>query len=172
MLPRRKIVAIIMQITLLFFSAVPKTQADLQITREEAITILIEKVIKPDEKNGKVMAFCLQSPLKKGDIVEPAFYPKTIAEKPIRKIQTPTWFFWIDDYPYTDFFAHPARFVYIDANTTNPILGHGIIVERFGWWPKINGQHLYRSTSERAGSHDLVYGSRPSFFDRLKFFLR
>ena len=151
-----------------FGCAFQKAWSDDLLTRDQAISILIEQVINPDKNKDNMMVFGPQSQLQKGDVVEPAFLSTKNSDELIYKIQNPKWFFWIDDNPLNDMFVHTTRFVYIDSKHPNPTIGDGIIIKEVGWWPKINGQQLYRSSSERTNSPDRVYGSRPSFRDILR----
>lgn len=47
------------------------------------------------------------------------------------------YFFWIDDMTNADF-AHPVRFVTVDANNPSPTVSNGgISVTNYNWWPEV-----------------------------------
>jgi hypothetical protein len=137
--------------------AFQKAWSDDLLTRDQAITILVEQVINPSLNKDTLMAFGPQDMLASGDVVEPALLNTPPYAGSTKTIQTPTWFFWIDDEPKSDF-VHYCRFVYIDAGNANPTIGDGITVETQGWWPKINGTNYYKLYQERVESDDFVYG--------------
>lgn len=49
---------------------------------------------------------------------------------------SPSYFFWINDEAPADF-EHPVRFAIVDAFVPAPVLGNGITVAPFDWWPLI-----------------------------------
>ena len=131
------------------------------MTREEAKQIIIERVITGDPNKDKLMAFGPQNMLITGDIVAPFIVGRAPFPGVSRIIDKDTWFFWIND-DINDLFAHPTRFVYIDANHTDPTIGDGIIIDEAGWWPRINGIDHYRYSADRnKESTDWVYGQLP-----------
>ena len=128
------------------------------LTREQAISVLIAQVINPSPNKDTLVASGPQNRLPPGTVVEPHRPEATPYPASARTIQAPTWFFYIDDKPEYGF-VHPTRFVYIDANNPNPVIGNGIIVDAQGWWPKINGVEV-----EYNGPYtplDIVYGAYP-----------
>ncbi|AEB08881.1 hypothetical protein [Desulfobacca acetoxidans] len=129
------------------------------LTRDQAISVLIAQVINPSPNKDTLMAFGPQNMLQPGTVVEPSMLNTPPYPGSSRTIQTPTWFFWINDEPEYRF-VHACRFIYIDATRANPIVGDGIIVETQGWWPKINGVEIYEGGPYV--SPDLVYGNPPS----------
>jgi hypothetical protein len=144
-----------------FFSIVgcafQKAWSDDLLTRDQAVSILMEQVINPSINKDILMAFGPQNMLSGGDVVEPDLLDTPPYAGSTKTIQTPTWFFWIDDKPKAGF-VHDCRFVYIDASITNPTIGNGITIEVQGWWPKINGTIYYDVYEERIKSADFVYG--------------
>ncbi len=138
-------------------------------SREDAIQILIDQVIKGDPNKDVLMAFGPQNMLVTGDIVAPAIGDSKNFSGAARTIDRDTWFFFIND-EINDCFVHPTRFVYIDANHANPTVGDGITIDVQGWWPKINNIHFYRYPEERIDdSPDRVYGSIPIIFKLLRY---
>ena len=131
------------------------------LSRREAIDILIREVILSSPTRDVLMAFGPQQPLTSNDKVEPpdrGFDPR---QGTVRAIEKPTWFFWIDDEPDAKF-AHPTRYVYIEADQADPRLNNGIIVDFQAWWPMINGKHyLSRDADRFFDCRDKVYGQAP-----------
>lgn len=135
--------------------------ASATMTREEAKQVLINRVIAGDPNEEKLMAFGPQNISVAGDVVAPFIIGKQPFPGISRIIEKDTWFFWIND-ETNCFFAHLTRFVYIDANHTNPVIGDGIIIDEAGWWPQINGVDHYRYNSDRSeDSADWIYGQAP-----------
>ena len=129
--------------------------------REEAKQFLINRVIAGDSNEGNLMCFGPQNMLSAGDVVAPFIIEKQPYPGVSRTLDKDTWFFWIND-DINDYFSHPTRFVYIDADHPNPTIGDGIIIDDAGWWPKINGIDYYRYSSDRTeASSDWVYGQLP-----------
>ena len=128
------------------------------LTRDQAVSALIAQVINPSPNKDTLVASGPQDMLPQGTLVEPHGLNTPPYPGSARTIQTPTWFFYIDDEP-EHLFVHACRFVYIDANNPDPVMGDGIIVETQGWWPKINGVETHGGTMHT--SPDLVYGSHP-----------
>ena len=127
----------------IFLVVVLTNSAYAQITRQEAVRVLIDEVITGDSYEDQLMAFGPQNILSSGNTVSPFILGKQPYPGTSRTLDRATWFFWINDEP-NDLFMHSTRFVYIDANHTNPTIGDGIIIDQAGWWPKINGTNYYR----------------------------
>jgi hypothetical protein len=110
------------------------------ITRDEAIQILINDVIKPGTLDHEVIAFGLDDPLGIGDHVSPFLpaleswnaseIPNLAGGVTLTRVK---WFFWVDDLPLAEY-AHDTRFVYIDAD-------NGVSTVTYEqWWCLINGE--------------------------------
>lgn len=131
------------------------------LSRKEAIDILIREVILPSQTRDVLMAFGPQQALTSKDRVEPPAKGWDPGQGIIRTIKHPTWFFWIDDEPDAKF-AHPTRYVYIEADRSNPKVDNGIIVDFQAWWPMVNGKHyLSRDIDRFFNCPDRVYGQPP-----------
>jgi hypothetical protein len=115
------------------------------ITREEAIDIIIKKVLVPQTLDHKVTVFLGMHETPTGSVVRPF---KGEDEK--RTLNTPTWFGWINDNPQA-FFEHETRFVYIDAVT-----GH-YEVSSEKWWPVVDGESLWMGEEEKDNPAVLIY---------------
>ena len=113
------------------------------LTRDEAIRILLDQVIKPASLDHQLVAFTQESPLPVRSEVSPYApdpLPDNVTILPYlvpELITSPTWFFWVDDAPFGQF-SHPTRFVFIDA-----VSGYARVTNQ-GWWPVINGQEVMR----------------------------
>ena len=131
------------------------------LSRKEAIDILVREVILPSPTKSVLMVFGPQQPLISKDRVEPPAEGWDPRQGTVRTLEKPTWFFWIDDEPDAKF-AHPTRYVYIEADHPEPKVNDGIIVDFQAWWPMINGKHyLSRDADRFFDCPDLVYGSPP-----------
>ena len=118
-----------------------------ELTKEEAIEILINQVIKPSTLDHTIYAFTLDDPLREGDKIAPWLpepVPASVEKFPYliyREITKPTWFFWIDDVPRGKF-AHENRFVFIDAVTGD------VDVQEEKWWPVLNDVSLWNASKD------------------------
>ena len=121
------------------------------ITREEAISIVMEEVISPNSLDHDVLAFLGIEPLKSGDQINTAF-----EETEAIKIDTPTWFAWIDDDPAAEF-AHTTRYVFVDA--TNGAVN---VLER-EWWPLVNDEEIFQTSEEL--KRDIIFISEDLIAD-------
>jgi hypothetical protein len=117
------------------------------ITKEKAIEILIDEVIDPSNLTHILYAFTLDEPLQEGDRIAPWLPDPVPAYVDIfpylvyTEIEKPTWFFWIDDLPYAKY-AHPNRFVFIDAQTGD------IVIQDEQWWAVLNDVSLWNSSED------------------------
>ena len=56
---------------------------------------------------------------------------------PGMSVSSPSFFFWIDDFPGAQF-QHPVRFALVDALNSAPTVANGgILVTDQGWWPVV-----------------------------------
>ncbi|MBI3853332.1 MAG: hypothetical protein HY298_24050 [Verrucomicrobia bacterium] len=56
---------------------------------------------------------------------------------PGMSVSSPSYFFWIDDFPGAQF-QHPVRFALVDASNLAPTVANGgIVVTDQGWWPVV-----------------------------------
>jgi hypothetical protein len=159
-----KSLLLLLPVLIIFFCITHESVADEKLTRQQAVSILVKEIIDNSPNRKKIMAYGPQEPLSKGDVVEPAFLPKDTDHKLKQIIENATWFFWIDDNASNDLFAHPTRFVFIDATNSQPTIDNGILTYTSEWWPKINGIDHYKSSDDREKSDDIVYGAKPSLW--------
>ncbi len=119
------------------------------LNEDEASQILIEEVIKPDELLYDIIAFTTHKILYPGDVISSGVNNYTI--------DSPTWFFWVDDYPYFDF-AHSTRYVFIDAKDGEINITH----EDFPPW--INGEFLVNNDFNKSKwVFSTFYGLPPQY---------
>lgn len=110
---------------------VPSTPAPL--TLEGALQVLLGDVLPPASSSSRVSACMPSRPLPAGTLVaSESGYSY--------RIDKDTWFAFIDDAPEA-FFAHPCRYVFIDALTG------GWRVEGESWPPDINGSSMWDQPS-------------------------
>ena len=113
------------------------------LSRERAIDILKEQVIQPQSLAHNLIAFMLDDPLPQGTEVSPfapSPLPNGVTTLPYLVPQTlgsAQWFFWVDDAPYAQF-AHPTRYVFIDA------VSGAVQVTDEAWWPYVDGLEVSR----------------------------
>ena len=138
-----------------------QAMSDDLLTRDQAVSTLINQVITPIAYEDYYMAFGPQQMLSAGDRVEPKYIGGQPYPGSARDIQGPTWFFWVDTDKWAKF-THLVHFVYIDATNPNPVVGNGIVVEDQGWWPKINGVDYLQTSQDRWVTADAVYGEAPT----------
>ncbi|XOV70859.1 MAG: right-handed parallel beta-helix repeat-containing protein [Verrucomicrobiota bacterium] len=123
-----------------------------QITREQAIDILIENVIAPLPDKEKMIALGLQETLEEEDRLT-AFDPSPNGTA-ARPIDSPCWFFMLDHDPGASW-AHPVDYVLINCQT-------GAIEQtlRRLWYPELNGLAFWNSLESKESKNDLVFAGR------------
>ena len=143
--------------------SLPTQVEDNFISKEQAISILLNEVIQPSQVEGDIIAFTLDEPLSPGDWIGP-YLPKETptytngVEAPylegpeMRVMEDKTWFFWVDDSPYARY-SHQTRFVFIsnDGKLTDVVYQ--------GWWPVLNGESLWTQKSEYWNNNNWAYSS-------------
>ena len=117
---------------------------------EEAIEIVIEEVVVPEQLDHKIIVFAWPDLLKKGDKIGPYNQPETGSSKPPLEIMEDSWFIWIDDAPAA-YFAHPSRFVIISRDSGQ------ITVSDENWWPVLNDDGLWTLREEYWNESNWVY---------------
>lgn len=117
------------------------------IGKDEAIQILINEVIIPENLTFDLIAFIWPELLNSGDIINPFYPPENVYY-----IENVTWFFWIDVAPYAQF-AHPTAYVFIDASTSQ----YEIVSE--DWWPQLNGVDLWGTSEQYWNTYYWVFST-------------
>lgn len=118
----------------------PGPDPDTEITRDDALEILVSDIIQPAAEYRELSAFMLSQPLQDGDIV-------TSESGETYTIDGNTWFIFIDDHPMA-FFAHDCRYVFINAQTG----AHDVVDET--WPPDINDHSMWDTLS--IGRGDMI----------------
>jgi hypothetical protein len=118
-----------------------------QLTKDEAIQILVDEVIHPETLDHIVYAFTFDTALQTGDKIAPWLpdpLPGSVETFPnltYRESQKPEWFFWVDDVPRGQF-QHSNRFVFVDAMTGD------VELSEEQWWPVFNDVSLWNSSAD------------------------
>jgi len=118
-----------------------------EITRPQAIDIIIKKVIVPPTLDHDATAYLGMEPIDSGVVI--SSYNKDEME---RTNERRVWFGWINDEPQA-FFEHPTRYVFIDARTGD------YTIEIYNWWPVVNGESLWMSDEELENPDVLIYST-------------
>jgi hypothetical protein len=118
-----------------------------KITRQQAIDIMIKKIIVSPTLDHDVTAFLGMNPLESGNVYHPFSYDDL--EK---RIENPVWFGWINDQPQA-FFAHSTRYIFIDAVTGS------YKIETYDWWPVVNGESLWMGDEELINPDVLIFST-------------
>ena len=122
----------------------PVSDDNNHISREEAIRIVLHRIIVPATLDHDVTAFLVKEPLKNGDVIQP------FIDGSERRITRETWFAFINDSPQA-FYEHPTRFVYIDVLTGEYEVNYQ------KWWPMLNGKDLFTSDEELRDMELIIY---------------
>ena len=133
------------------------------LTKDQAVKVLLDNVVKPASLQQDTIAFTLAQPLPAGTEVAayaPATLPVNVTSLPDlvpQKLNDSTWFFWVDEYPLARF-SHPSEFVFINASNG------AVTVSNQAWWPYINGQEVQQwvESPGRWDSGNWAYSNVPS----------
>lgn len=129
----KTILGFVFAVVLAALSVTPMTGcgggSGVEISKDQAIEVLMNEIIEPAVENTGVSAFMLSQPLKKGDVI-------TSESGQTYRMDKDTWLVFIDDNPAA-FFAHDCRYVLIDAGTGS----HEVIDET--WPPEINDYSMW-----------------------------
>jgi hypothetical protein len=118
------------------------------IDREAAKTVIIQKIIRPEKLDHDVLAYLVREPLEPGNWIAPHGFPDETDT-----LHVLTWFSWIDDAPDAEF-AHPGRFVFLNALTGD------IIVKEVEWSPVLNDTTvLWRDYDDRNMNTFLIFST-------------
>jgi len=119
------------------------TTPTIEITKDEAYDILMDEIIKPGSSNSSSSAFMLSELLEPGDVINSDSGEAYTIDKH-------SWFVFIDDSPGS-FFAHPTRYILIDAET-----GETTTIDEF-WPPLINNESMWDNASHGRGDVTDMY---------------
>ncbi len=126
-------------------------------TRDSAISKVLAQVINPSPYKNSLVAF-LYDPPGPDSTLAPGTTVAPLDSEFVRTVPSRSWFFWID-LTGDIRFAHPCKFVYVDAAT-------GAVTSDNGeWWPALTppadtSVYPWESIDERkADSTSRVYGN-------------
>jgi hypothetical protein len=119
------------------------------ISREEAIQMILKRVIVPGTLEHDLLAFLGREPLTEGDTVF-----QDVELQVVRAVEGPTWFAWLYDEPTMEF-EHETRYVFVDALTGE------LEVKSQSWWPMLNRRLIWNTREEMAGDR-FVFFRNPS----------
>jgi len=106
------------------------------ITLDDAIRILMTEILNPSTSDSRSSAYILTEVIQTTDVLTSEAgvnYP----------IDANTWFFFIDDDP-KEFFAHPARYVFMNADDGNFVIKDETwppLINDFSMWDTANLNH-------------------------------
>jgi len=120
-----------------------------EISKEEAIDIVIEEIAEPSESEYGLRAYLYPELLNKGSKIQP-FDIWVEGEKDFYTCEQDCWFFWFDDVP-TAHFSHKTRFVFVNANNGN------FTVKEAERWPVVNGKEMWGTAKERESDEFLIF---------------
>ena len=109
-------------------------------TQEQAVELLMSSIIDPSSSNYRISAYMLSIPIEKGDTI-------TSEDGQNYTVDKDSWFIFIDDQP-NSFFAHPTRYLFIDAKDGS----YKIYDEN--WPPLINNVSIWDTNNHSKG--DLI----------------
>ncbi len=128
------------------FSFVSRAEKRL-ISREEAIQMILKRVIRPETLDHGLIAFLGQEPLDQGDTVF-----QDVELQVIRAADGPIWFAWLYDEPTAEF-EHETRYVFIDAVTGE------LEVKTCNWWPLLNRKLIWNTREEMQGDRFVFFSN-------------
>lgn len=149
---RNKIYLLLFVISLVFVLTTIQCDAVDNVSYEEAIQLVLDEVVKPDDLDNEVIVFSLTEPLQPGDLIGPYNKEGYPDNKEPTQIQEETWFFWIDDEPGAHY-IHTNRFVYVSRAN-----GQVNVSEEL-WWPVLNGEGLWIKTTAYWDETNWVYSN-------------
>jgi hypothetical protein len=115
------------------------------ITREEAIQMILKRVIVPGSLEHEIIAFLGREPLDEGDTVF-----QDVEIEVVHAMDGPTWFAWVFDEPTLEF-EHETRYVFIDAVTGE------LVVRTRNWWPLLNRRLIWNTQEELKGDQYVFF---------------
>jgi len=120
----------------------PDTDNDEGLSQEEALQLVLDEVVKPEEL-GKdpLVVFAWPELLGPDDDLHPYYILGEDSGPEPLGIESDSWFFWIEDEPNAQF-AHPSRFVLVEIGSG------GITIQEQDWWPVLNGEGMWTTKEE------------------------
>lgn len=102
----------------------------------DPLAVIVDKIAEPmgwDPAGTRI--YVVDQPLQPGQTVAPALGPDGDAGE-VTTIDRPTWFAWVDMSP-DEYFSHPTRFIYMDAD------GGNVRMEDHDWFPVVDGRTFF-----------------------------
>lgn len=125
-------------------------------TRDSAISRVMAQIIDPSPYKNSLIAF-IYDPPGADSTLDPGTTVAPLDSEFVRTLPAKTWMFWIDLTGDVRF-AHPCKFVYVDANTGAVTSDDGL------WWPAVTAPgdttvYPWKSIDERGSdSTSRIYG--------------
>jgi hypothetical protein len=120
------------------------------LTFEEAVEIVIDEIVIPENLEHPLIVFALPDPLSPGSEIGPYNLFGSEPHPDPTLITEETWFFWIDDAPVASF-SHTSRFVLISQENGQ------VTLSEEDWWPVLNGEGLWITEDEYWNEQNWVF---------------
>jgi hypothetical protein len=133
----------------------PSEGSGVQISREEAVQIVLDEVIGSAD-NETIVARIWHEPLSTGAIISNEFAD----EGEGRESAASEWFVWIDDAPLA-FYSHSARYVYVDGMTG------AVEVEKADEAPALNGSSLWETEEDFDDQSCIIFDNIADSFSEM-----
>ncbi|MBI4150809.1 thrombospondin type-1 domain-containing protein [Candidatus Woesearchaeota archaeon] len=125
---------VLLLFTLLFIAA---CQPGDELSLDQAGLLVYNQVIMASPNKDALMLYPWPEKLDAGDKVFSAFGTEIAF-----KVESPSWFFWIDDEPGARF-EHKNRLVLVDARTSN------VRIAESGFWPFVNQYSMWDGNTQK-----------------------
>jgi hypothetical protein len=120
------------------------------VSHQQALDTVISRLVEPGEP---IIVFGVGNPLEPGDVIGPYHKDDLPADWEPITIESPTWFFWLEDAPGAHF-AHATRFAFVTVD------GGAVDVMGASWWPVLNGEGLWTESSDYWDQANWMYASQ------------
>jgi hypothetical protein len=109
------------------------------VTLNQAIDVMVSEVAEKSANKESLLIYTWPEQLQQGDLITTTFGAEFVYD-----IESPSWFFWIDEFPGTRF-GHKNTFVLVDAVTQE------MKVSEHDYWPYVNEFSMRHDLSESVG---------------------
>jgi hypothetical protein len=117
------------------------TAAAPALSQDEAASLVLAQVVKPESLDHEVIVFGRAEPLQPGDVLQAHAALQADPAPTAVTVAAESWFFWLDDAPGARF-THPSRFVLVERASG------AVTLTEEGWWPTVNGLGLWTERAE------------------------
>lgn len=121
--------------------------------QERILSTLVKDIQKEVDPRIGLRVHRYDKLLPEGARVEPVF-AREGERPPVLRCRHPSWLFFVDEAPGAHF-AHPVRFVLLDAVT-----GKQQVI-RARWWPQVDGQPIFDTVTERRDPQTIIHDQIP-----------